>query len=170
VRVLRGFSGRLVSSSLVYGQRVLSPTHNSGLGNDISAISPNGINASCSVSAVTWLSSPPTKTVAFSRDWSDMMRLLLCYSDRGVDVPSIRRRCKISISRAKTPRFQMPAPVVGLFQGARSARAKRRRASPRARALRSFDRKGQLTGGSDNTNHLRHTLRPFLLQCDLHFT
>jgi hypothetical protein len=48
-------------------------TYNSGLGNEMSAISPKGMKASWSVWAVTWLSSPPTKRVAFSRVWSDMV-------------------------------------------------------------------------------------------------
>jgi len=48
-------------------------TYSSGLGSDMSAISPNGMNASWRVSVVTWLSRPPTKIVAFSRDWSDMV-------------------------------------------------------------------------------------------------
>lgn len=36
------------------------------------------MKASWSVSAVTWLSSPPTKRVAFSRVWSDIVFWILC--------------------------------------------------------------------------------------------
>lgn len=59
----------------------INTTYNSGLGNEMSAISPKGMKASCSVWAVTWLSSPPTKRVAFSRVWSDMVSFLLCVLD-----------------------------------------------------------------------------------------
>lgn len=50
----------------------MSYTYNSGFGRDTPTMSPNGMKASWRVCWLTLLSRPPTKTVAFCLDWSDM--------------------------------------------------------------------------------------------------
>lgn len=140
--------------SFAYQHCTLLSTYSSGLGNDTSAISPNGMNASCSVSAVTWLSSPPTKTVAFSRVWSDIMRLLLCYSDRAVVVCS-NAAAKSRYHVQERPSFPVDATS--------PSQVHRPRASVRS-TLRSFGKGTTDTGDGASTTPPPQYRFPFLLQ------